>query len=100
MRKDGSEFPIQATLSRRDMAGTSRAVIWARDLTHGMAIEDILRKLGRAVDQSPVIVIITDTEGKIEYVNSKFTEVTGYVIEEVLGETPRILKSGELPDTI
>ncbi len=100
LRKDGSEFPIQATLSRWDMAGTSRVVIWARDLTSSMAIEDTLRKLGRAVDQSPVIVIITDTEGKIEYVNSKFTEVTGYVIEDVLGKTPRILKSGELPDAI
>jgi PAS domain S-box-containing protein len=100
LRKDGSEFPIQATLSRWDVAGTSRVVIWARDLTSEMAIEDTLRRLSTAVDQSPVLIIITDKEGKIEYVNSKFTEITGYLIEEVLGKTPRILKSGELPDAI
>jgi PAS domain S-box-containing protein len=100
LKKDGGEFPIQATLSRWDMAGASRMVIWARDLTANKAIEDTLRKLGRAVDQSPVIVIITDTGGKIEYVNWKFTEVTGYSPEEVLGKTPRILKSGELPESI
>ena len=100
LRKDGTEFPIQATFSKWDMSGTSRMVIWARDLTGNKVIEDTLRKLGRAVDQSPVIVIITDTEGKIEYVNWKFTEVTGYKPDEVIGKTPRILKSGELPDSI
>ncbi|MGZ6989375.1 MAG: PAS domain-containing protein, partial [Thermoanaerobaculia bacterium] len=55
-----------------------------------------LRKLSRAVEQSPVSVIITDTDGSIEYVNPKFTQVTGYSSDEVLGMNPRILKSGEL----
>lgn len=53
-----------------------------------------LEKLGRAVTQSPVSVIITDSEGSIEYVNPKFAEITGYSAEEVLGRNPRILKSG------
>lgn len=56
-----------------------------------------IRKLSRAVEQSPSIVVITDTEGRIEYVNPKFTQVTGYTQDEVLGENPRILKSGETP---
>jgi PAS domain S-box-containing protein len=59
--------------------------------------EDKLRKLSRAVDQSPVSIIITDTAGKIEYVNPKFTEVSGYALAEVLGQNPRLLKSGESP---
>jgi len=59
-------------------------------------IED-LRKLSRAVEQSPSIVIITDTEGNIEYVNPRFTQVTGYTLEEVRGKNPRILKSGRTP---
>jgi len=59
--------------------------------------EEELRKLSRAVEQSPSIVIITDTQGKIEYVNPRFTQVTGYSLEEVVGKTPRFLKSGETP---
>jgi len=58
--------------------------------------EEELRILSRAVEQSPASIIITDTEGKITYVNSKFTEITGYTPNEVLGQNPRILKSGEL----
>ncbi|MDD4909721.1 MAG: ATP-binding protein [Candidatus Omnitrophica bacterium] len=58
--------------------------------------EERLRELSRAVEQSPSIVVITDLKGDIEYVNPKFTEVTGYSMEEVLGRNPRILKSGEI----
>lgn len=53
------------------------------------------KKLARAVEQSPAITIITDPLGNIEYVNSKFTELTGYSKEEVTGKNPRILKSGK-----
>ena len=53
------------------------------------------RKLSRAIEQSPSSIVITDTRGAIEYVNPKFTEVTGYTFEEVRGKNPRFLKSGE-----
>jgi PAS domain S-box-containing protein len=56
-----------------------------------------LQKLSRAVEQSPSSVVITDMEGRIEYVNSKFAKVTGYTREEAIGKNPRILKSGEQP---
>ena len=52
-----------------------------------------IRKLSRAIEQSPSTVMITDAAGVIEYVNPKFTELTGYTADEVLGHTPRILKS-------
>ncbi len=55
------------------------------------------RKLSTAVEQSPVTIVITDTSGTIEYVNPKFTEMTGYTLAEALGQNPRILKSGEFP---
>jgi PAS domain S-box-containing protein len=42
--------------------------------------------------------VITDTSGSIEYVNPKFTQITGYSYEEVIGQNPRILKSGFTPD--
>jgi PAS domain S-box-containing protein len=59
--------------------------------------EEQVRKLTRAVEQSPVSVVITDTEGRIEYVNPKFTSLTGYAAAEALGKNPRLLKSGEHP---
>jgi len=58
--------------------------------------EEQLIKLFRAVEQSPVTVIITDIDANIEYVNPKFTQLTGYTFEEVIGKNPRILKSGEI----
>lgn len=57
--------------------------------------ESELRKHSRAVEQSPASIIVTDTEGSIEYVNPKFTELTGYSSTEAVGQTPRILKSGK-----
>lgn len=54
-----------------------------------------LRKLTRAVEQSPSMVLITDRQGAIEYVNPKFTQITGYALEDITGENPRLLKSGE-----
>jgi PAS domain S-box-containing protein len=60
-------------------------------------VEEKLRQLSRAVEQSPVSIVITDTTGKIEYVNPRFTEVTGYKAEEVVGHNPRILKTDKTP---
>ena len=61
----------------------------------GGRIEIDLRTLHRAVEQSPSTVVITDAQGNIRYVNPKFSELTGYAPEEVLGQNPRLLKSGE-----
>ncbi|MBI2472920.1 MAG: EAL domain-containing protein [Planctomycetes bacterium] len=53
--------------------------------------------LFHAIEQSTSVVIITDDKGAIEYVNPKFTQLTGYMPEEVIGKNPRILKSGKTP---
>lgn len=53
-----------------------------------------LRKLSQAVEQSSASVIITNLNGEIEYVNQKFTESSGYSLEEMMGKNPAILKSG------
>ncbi len=79
-----------------------------RDITGRKQTEEQLKLLSRAIEQSPVSVVITDKSGDIEYVNPKFTEVTGYTLKEVKGNNPRILQSGrqtnefykELWDTI
>jgi len=57
--------------------------------------EETLRKLHSAVEQSADIVVITNSSGVIEYVNPAFERVTGYSVAETIGQTPRILKSGE-----
>lgn len=58
--------------------------------------DEFIRKLGRAVECSPSTIIITDASGTIEYVNPKFTQITGYEPEEAIGQNPRILKSGSV----
>ncbi|MCX6149561.1 MAG: PAS domain S-box protein [Ignavibacteriales bacterium] len=68
---------------------------YSRDITERKHAENQLRKLSRAVDQSPTSIIITDTEGNIEYVNPKLIEISGYQLSEVLGKNPRIFSSGE-----
>ncbi|RKZ96550.1 MAG: PAS domain-containing sensor histidine kinase [Gammaproteobacteria bacterium] len=65
------------------------------DITEQRYTENELRKASQAIEQSPNTVLITDTEGHIVYSNPKFTELTGYTKEEVLGENPKILQSGE-----
>lgn len=67
------------------------------DITERKQTELQLRKLSRAVEQSANTVVITDINGIIEYVNPRFCEITGYAADEVIGKTPRILKSGEAP---
>jgi diguanylate cyclase (GGDEF)-like protein/PAS domain S-box-containing protein len=69
--------------------------IWTfRDITERKRNEDALQQLSMAVEQSPVSVMITDPQGNISYVNRKFTECSGYGLEEVAGRNPRILNSG------
>ena len=63
------------------------------DITDRKQAEQELRKLSRAVEQSSSTIVITDTSGNIEYVNPKFTEITGYSLAEVIGRNPRFLKS-------
>jgi len=59
--------------------------------------EEELKKLGAAVQQSPVSIIITDLEGCIEYVNPKFCNLTGYSKQDAIGKNPNILQSGMAP---
>jgi diguanylate cyclase (GGDEF)-like protein/PAS domain S-box-containing protein len=66
------------------------------DITHTQRIEQQLRNLGRAMEQSPASVMITDTRGRIEYVNPKFSQISGYSREEALGQSAGMLSSGEM----
>jgi two-component system, NtrC family, sensor kinase len=70
------------------------------DITQRRQADEQLRRLSLVVEQSPATVIITDTDGRIEYVNPTFCAVTGYEPAEVLGQNPRVVKSGETPQEV
>jgi two-component system cell cycle sensor histidine kinase/response regulator CckA len=95
-RGDGS--PVHVELSAAFPAyGPHRIACFMREAEVDGQAEHQLRNLSVAVEQSPASVLITDAGANIEYVNTKFVEVTGYTREEVMGRNPRILKSGEMP---
>lgn len=70
------------------------AVISGHDITAQKMTEETLQKLSLAVTHSPVLTVITDPEGVIEYVSPIVEKITGYRAEEVIGNTPRLFKSG------
>lgn len=70
-----------------------RMVVLSRDVTAERRSQERILTLSRAVEQSPAIIVITNAQGTIEYVNPSFTAKYGYTFEEALGQNPRILKS-------
>lgn len=92
--KDQAEIPVEVTAGIVDLENGPHLLWMARDISERKLTEIKLRKLTSAVEQSPATVMVTDLKGKIEYVNPKFEESTGYTIEEAMGRSPNILKSG------
>jgi len=95
--RDGRKIAVEF-VSNVYQAGDKKVIQCnIRDNTDYKLTEEKMRQLSQAVEQSPVSVVITDTKGIIEYVNRKFSELTGYSLAEVVGKNPSILKSGECP---
>jgi PAS domain S-box-containing protein len=106
------QFPNEYESVWRTKAGEQSLIAWSNtallddsgsveyivatgiDVTARRHAEMQVRQLSRAVEQSPSTVVITDVDGNIEYANPKFTEITGYTLDEVMAQNPRLLKSG------
>lgn len=101
------DLGVAVSVSNKDEIGSmaNSFNMMIRDLKHHHEhLEDLvnertieLSKLNKAVEQSPISIIITGPDGSIEYVNPKFVEITGYTIDEAIGNNPRILNSGMMP---
>lgn len=96
-RISGEPFLAGITLTRMRYEGEDLLLLTWKDITEQREAEDQIRKLIRAVEQSPVSIVITNDRGIIEYVNPKACETTGYSFEELVGNNPSLLKSGETP---
>lgn len=97
---DGSKEWVDILLSplKDENDRVTHVIESARNISELISVQEDLRKLSTAIEQSPVSVVITNLDGSIEYVNPKFCTVTGYTKEEALGQNPRVLKSGEQDD--
>jgi len=93
-KRDGMTFDNTIYPVRAIDGTTYQLVVFSREVTAERALQARSMTLSRAVAQSPAIIVITNAQGTIEYVNPSFTAKYGYSFEEAVGQNPRILKSG------
>jgi phosphoserine phosphatase RsbU/P len=95
LRKDGSRFPVYLSIGELRLEGGRYFVGVTHDLTRQKTAARRLLTLSAAIDQSPTGVLIADKEGRIEYANEKFEELTGCSAEGVVGKIVSQLTSGK-----
>lgn len=92
-----SIFELSVSRLNRENTNSESFIVISRDITQRQKIEDTLQQLSQAIEQSPISIVITDLDAKIQYVNTAFTKKSGYSRVEAIGQNPRILHSGKTP---
>lgn len=95
-RKDGTEYDVEARIQKMLYIGKEHLVVNIIDITDRIRNQHEMLKLHRIIEQSDDLIMITDCEGVIEYVNDAYTKLTGWEKEELLGAKPSRLKSGKI----
>ncbi|MBI5252602.1 MAG: PAS domain S-box protein, partial [Desulfomonile tiedjei] len=98
-RKDGDSIDGEISARGVKVKGEPGVLVWVRDISKRKRSEEAQRRLATAVEQAAEAIVITDTGGSIQYVNPAFERVSGYPRDEVIGQNPRVLKSGNLGET-
>jgi sigma-B regulation protein RsbU (phosphoserine phosphatase) len=93
-REDGATFPMYLSIGEMWLEGRRYFVGVTHDLTKLKRAEEQLLILSSAVDQSPAAMLIATLDGRIQYVNQSFTQLTGFAKDELVGQNPRLLQSG------
>lgn len=70
-------------------------LLFLHDITRRVKTKQELSKLNTAIEQTHAVIVITDNQANIEYVNQRFIELTGYHPAEVYSKNPRVLQSGK-----
>jgi PAS domain S-box-containing protein len=98
IRKDGSKFPVMLTITaiRTESGEVTGYMGIAKDITAEKQAEKQVKDITSALDQT-TIVVITDTQGTITFVNDKFCEISKYSREELIGQNHRLINSGYHP---
>lgn len=90
--KEGHEFPIRVSLSPQKVDGQWEIIGIIEDLTLRTQAEAQNRVRISALEAAANAIVITDSQGKITWANPAFTNLTGYSIDEVVGQSPRLLQ--------
>jgi diguanylate cyclase (GGDEF)-like protein/PAS domain S-box-containing protein len=94
LAKDGRELPVSMNLSATDSGAEPMTIAAIRDISERKRAEEEMQLASLVYNTSSEAMMVTDLEGVIITVNPAFTQVTGYSAEEVIGQTPRVLRSG------
>lgn len=95
VKKDGTEFPIELSLSSVQLQGQWNAIGILRDITGRKQAEELLRKLEKATETTEVGITITDNDGHIVYINPADARMHGYTADELIGQHPNIFAPPE-----
>jgi len=97
LRADGTEFPIEFTITPIELEGPPVFAAFIRDITGRRVAEEKTRLFGYAIQSAQDFICITDEKNRFTFANQTFLEAHGYSEEEVLGRTPEFLYSTHNP---